>query len=70
MSYSTPATSRVNAYTPFPRTPSQKTVGPVRGRDCAVCMGQHEDEIHTATLRVRRWFRVEVTKGIVRRPVC
>lgn len=41
-----------------------------RGRECPVCLGQHEEEIHTATMRVRRWFRVEVTKGMTRRPEC
>jgi hypothetical protein len=31
--------------------------------DCPVCLGQHDDEIHAATLAVHRWFRAEVTKS-------
>ena len=40
----------------------------IRTADCRVCLGQHEQEIHEATTRVRRWFRSEVTKGLRRRP--
>ena len=32
-------------------------------RDCRICLGPHDEEIHEATLSVRRWFRDEVTKG-------
>ena len=31
--------------------------------DCPVCLGQHDEEIHAATLAVHRWFRAEVTKS-------
>jgi len=31
--------------------------------ECRICLGPHDDEIHEATLSVRRWFRDEVTKG-------
>ena len=31
--------------------------------DCPVCLGQHDDEIHAATVAVHRWFRAEVTKS-------
>lgn len=41
-----------------------------RRDECPVCLGQHEEEIHVATVRVRRWFRGEVTKGFVRSIVC
>jgi len=34
-----------------------------RGPECRICLGPHDDEIHEATLSVRRWFREEVTKG-------
>jgi hypothetical protein len=38
-----------------------------RGRDrfkeCRICLGQHEEQIHDATLSVRQWFRGEVTKS-------
>lgn len=40
----------------------------IRTADCRICMGQHEQEIHEATTRVRRWFRGEVTKGFRRWP--
>ena len=26
-------------------------------KECPVCLGSHESEIHAATLRVREWFR-------------
>ena len=28
--------------------------------DCSVCLGQHDEEIHAATLRVRKWFRTQI----------
>jgi hypothetical protein len=31
--------------------------------ECPVCLGEHDAEIHAATLSIRRWFRREVTKG-------
>ena len=34
-----------------------------RTAECRICLGIHDDEIHAATLSVRRWFRAEVTKG-------
>ena len=34
-----------------------------RGPECRICLGPHDEEIHEATLSVRRWFREEVTKG-------
>jgi len=30
--------------------------------ECSVCLGDHDEEIHAATLSVRSWFRDEVTK--------
>ena len=36
---------------------------PVSFNECSVCLGEHDDEIHSATLSVRRWFRDEVTKS-------
>lgn len=29
---------------------------------CKVCLMEHDEEIHAATLRVRAWFRAQVTK--------
>ena len=34
-----------------------------RFKECPVCLGQHEEQIHDATLNVRQWFRGEVTKS-------
>ncbi|HEV3330673.1 MAG TPA: hypothetical protein VG096_06820 [Bryobacteraceae bacterium] len=31
--------------------------------ECSVCLGEHNDEIHAATVSVRGWFREEVTKS-------
>jgi len=31
--------------------------------ECPVCLGEHDEEIHAATLSVRSWFRDEVTKS-------
>ncbi len=28
-------------------------------RNCKVCLGEHNDKIHEATLRVRSWFRAD-----------
>jgi hypothetical protein len=33
-----------------------------RGRECPVCLGPHDDEIHQATDSIREWFRSEVTR--------
>ena len=32
--------------------------------DCKVCLVEHDEELHEATLRVRSWFREEVTLGL------
>jgi hypothetical protein len=32
-------------------------------KECPVCLGEHEEQIHDATLSVRQWFRGEVTKS-------
>jgi hypothetical protein len=34
-----------------------------RVKECRVCLGQHEEQIHDATLSVLQWFRGEVTKS-------
>ena len=33
--------------------------------DCGVCLVEHDDEIHAATLRVRAWYRGHVTRYFV-----
>ena len=35
--------------------------GPLK--ECPVCLGEHWEQIHDATLSVRQWFRGEVTKS-------
>ena len=38
-------------------------VTPYRNRhDCRVCLGEHDEEIHGATVRVHTWLRREVTR--------
>jgi len=32
--------------------------------ECPVCLGQHDHDIHAATVSVRRWFREQVTLGL------
>ena len=32
-------------------------------KDCKVCLVQHDDEIHAATINVRMWFHQQVTQG-------
>jgi hypothetical protein len=34
-----------------------------RIKECPVCLGQHDEQVHDATLSVRQWFRGEVTKS-------
>ena len=36
---------------------------PRAGAECKVCFAPHDDEIHQATLRVRKWFRYQVTRS-------
>jgi hypothetical protein len=37
--------------------------GRCRVKECRVCLGQHEEQVHDATLSVLQWFRGEVTKS-------
>jgi hypothetical protein len=32
--------------------------------ECKVCYAAHDDEIHAATLRVRRWLNCELTRKL------
>jgi len=32
-------------------------------KNCRVCLGEHQDEVHAATLRVREWLRERVTRN-------
>ena len=44
---------------------ADREIRTARGRfkECRVCLGQHEEQVHDATLSVRQWFRGEVTKS-------
>jgi hypothetical protein len=35
----------------------------INSRPCKICMVQHDDEIHAATLSVHQWFRDQVVQG-------
>ena len=40
-----------------------RTPAPVsRARECRVCFGPHDDEIHEATVSIREWLKEEVTR--------
>ena len=43
--------------------------GRSRTRECRTCLGDHDEEIHAATISVRQWFRAEVTKSFQIAPV-
>jgi hypothetical protein len=32
--------------------------------ECKVCLGEHDEEIHEATLGVRGWFHHQVTRWL------
>ena len=33
-------------------------------QDCTVCLAEHDEEIHAATVRVHAWFRTQATKHL------
>lgn len=35
----------------------------LHARDCRICCGPHDQEIHDASVSIRSWFRSEVTKN-------
>jgi len=43
-------------------TPDNVVMYEPSSSDCQVCLVEHDDEIHAATLSLREWFRYEVTK--------
>ena len=43
-------------------TPENLVVYEPSNCDCQVCLVEHDDEIHAATLSLKEWFRSEVTK--------
>ncbi len=40
----------------------ETTKARIKAKDCKVCMMEHDEEIHDATLSVRHWFAWQVTK--------
>jgi hypothetical protein len=36
----------------------------LQSSDCKICFGPHDDEIHSATVSIRQWFREWVTLGL------
>jgi hypothetical protein len=40
----------------------ETTKAKVKAKECKVCMMEHDEEIHDATLSVRHWFAWQVTK--------
>lgn len=34
----------------------------VPAKDCRVCLGEHDEDIHAATVAVHAWFRGHVTR--------
>jgi len=37
---------------------------PSRSSDCKVCLVQHDEDLHQATLSVRQWFHSEVVRRL------
>ena len=37
-------------------------------KECKICLGEHSDEIHAATLSVRNWFHFQVTRWLDQDP--
>ena len=40
----------------------------IEERECPVCLVEHDDEIHAATLSVKRWWRRQVTRYLFEEP--
>jgi hypothetical protein len=65
-----PANSALSAFHSYSDAVSRNRSTRVSAGECPVCLGQHDEDIHMATVRIHRWFRGEVTKSFIRRPVC
>lgn len=70
MSYRTPVPGAGSALILHRDLTARRGSERTRTGECPVCLGQHEEDIHVATMRVRRWFRAEVTRSFARRTVC
>jgi hypothetical protein len=69
MSFRSPAASALRAVNRYRDTVERTGPSRVRTGECPVCLGQHEEDIHLATVRIHRWLRSEVTRSI-KRPGC
>ena len=36
----------------------------IHSTKCHLCLDEHDEELHEATLRIRRWLRQEILKQI------
>ena len=68
MSSRSTVASPVRAFQQYRDGIARRTTPRVRSGECPTCLGPHEEEIHSATIRIHRWFRTEVTRGFVRPP--
>jgi len=68
MNHRLPVASALRAFHQYREGAAGRTRSRVRAGECPTCLGPHEEEIHTATIRVHRWFRAQVTRGLVQRP--
>ena len=67
MSQTSSAYSAVRAFHRYGEALAQKSLSRLRAGECPTCLGEHDEDIHLATIRVHRWFRTEVTRGLGRR---
>jgi hypothetical protein len=70
MSYRLPEPGPGDALIQHREPTARRGASRARTGECPVCLGEHEEDIHTATIRVRRWFRSEVTRSFARQSVC
>lgn len=70
MSYRSSAVSALSAFNRYREALARSGANRVRAGECPVCLGEHDEDIHGATIRVHRWFRGEVTRSFSRRPGC
>jgi hypothetical protein len=70
MNLPSPAISALSVFNRYRDTVTSRRSTRVSAGECPVCLGQHDEEIHIATIRLHRWFRREVTRGLINRPAC
>lgn len=67
MSQTSSVHSAVRAFHRYREALAQESPSRLRAGECPTCLGEHNEDIHGATIRVHRWFRTEVTRGLGRR---